>query len=163
MWIEPWDGIASLDISANISQTIISVAQFNYHDIYKPWCARPGTCFYGPNTSTRTSVWMGFSNTLAHGKFERKFRHVIFKHILVIGGWGIFCEIAPLWMSLDFTDDESTLVQVMAWCREATSHYLSQCWPRSLSPYGVTRPQWVTSHSIMLPISWTYGHVVPHH
>ena len=31
----------------------------------------------------------------------------------------------------------------MAWCREATSHYLSQCWPRSLMPYGVTRPQWV--------------------
>ena len=33
--------------------------------------------------------------------------------------------------------------QVMAWYRQATSHYLSLCWPRSLSPYGVTRPQWV--------------------
>ena len=31
----------------------------------------------------------------------------------------------------------------MAWCREATSHYLNPCWPRSMSPYGVTRPQWV--------------------
>ena len=41
------------------------------------------------------------------------------------------------------TDDKSTLVQVMAWCRQATSHYLSQCWPSSMSPYGVTRPQWV--------------------
>ena len=47
------------------------------------------------------------------------------------------------WMPLDFTDDKSTLVQVMAWCRQATSHYLSQCWPRFMSPYGVTRPQWV--------------------
>ena len=37
----------------------------------------------------------------------------------------------------------STLVQVMAWCRQATSHYLNQCWPRSPTPYGVTRPQWV--------------------
>ena len=46
-------------------------------------------------------------------------------------------------MSLDLTYDKSTLVQVMAWCRQATSHYLSQCWPRSLTPYGVTRPQWV--------------------
>ena len=46
-------------------------------------------------------------------------------------------------MSLDFTDDQFTLVQVMTWCRQATSHYLSQCWPRSLSPYGVTRPEWV--------------------
>ena len=31
----------------------------------------------------------------------------------------------------------------MAWCRQATSHYLSQRWPRSMSPYGVIRPQWV--------------------
>ena len=46
-------------------------------------------------------------------------------------------------MSLDLTDDKSTLVQVMAWCRQATSHYLSQCWPRFMSPYGVTRPQGV--------------------
>ena len=29
----------------------------------------------------------------------------------------------------------------MAWCRQATSHYLSQCWPRPLSPYGITRPE----------------------
>ena len=46
-------------------------------------------------------------------------------------------------MPLDFTDDTSTLVQVMAWCRQATRHYMSQCWPRFMSPYGVTRPQWV--------------------
>ena len=35
------------------------------------------------------------------------------------------------------------MVQAMAWCRQATSHYMSQCLPRSLAPYGVTRPQWV--------------------
>ena len=35
------------------------------------------------------------------------------------------------------------LVQVMAWCRQATSHYLSQRWSRTGSPYGVTRPQWL--------------------
>ena len=67
----------------------------------------------------------------------------VFKFILAIDGWDISHEISSRWMSLDLTDDKSTLVQVMAWCRQATSHYLSQCWPRSLSPYGVTRPQWV--------------------
>ena len=36
----------------------------------------------------------------------------------------------------------------MAWCRQATSHYPSQCWPRSLLPYGVIRPQWVNVFSI---------------
>ena len=47
-------------------------------------------------------------------------------------GWGISSK-----MSLDLTDGKSTMVQVMAWCRQATSHYLSQCWPRSVSPYQV--------------------------
>ena len=82
-------------------------------------------------------------DSLAPGKFDWNFRHVIFKQILVIVGWGISCEIALIWMSLDFTDNQSTLVQVMAWCHQATSHYLSQCWLRSASLYGVTRLQWV--------------------
>ena len=88
------------------------------------------------------------------GNFKRNFRHVIFKQILMIDGWGISCETALMWMSLDFTDDQSTLVQVMAWCRQATSHYLSQCWPRSLSPYGVTRPQWVNWLILKVPIPY---------
>ena len=48
----------------------------------------------------------------------------------MIGGWGI--EVALRWMPLDFTDDKSVLVQVMAWCRQATSHYLSPCWLRMI-------------------------------
>ena len=84
-------------------------------------------------------------NSLAPGKFEWNFRHVIFKQILVIDGRGIACEITLMWMSLNFTDDQSTLVQVMVWCRQATSYYLSPCWPRSLSPYDVSRPQWINS------------------
>ena len=72
---------------------------------------------------------------LAHRRFERNFIYVIVKLILVIGGLSISCEIALRWMSLDITEDKSTLVQVMAWCRRATSHYLSKCWPRSVSSY----------------------------
>ena len=66
-------------------------------------------------------------------KFEWNFIHVIFKEILVIDDWGISGEIALTWKPQDLTDDKSTLVQVMAWCRQATSHYLSQCRPSSLS------------------------------
>ena len=104
--------------------------------------------FFDTNGYTRTL------NSSAPGKFGW---NVIFKQILMMDGWGISCEIALIWMSLDFTDDQSTLVQVMAWCRQATSHYLSQCWPRHLSPYDVTRPQWVTSlklgQSYIVPVS----------
>ena len=57
-------------------------------------------------------------------------------------------------MPIDLTDNKSTLVQVMAWCHQATSHYLSQCSPRSLSPYGVTRPQWVKSNSCKIVFMW---------
>ena len=56
---------------------------------------------------------------------------------------GIECEITLRWMSLDLTDDKSTLVQVMAWHRQATSHNLNQCRLRYWVPYGVTRPQCV--------------------
>ena len=89
-------------------------------------------------------------NSLAPGKFESNFRYLISQITSVIDGWGISCELALRWMSLNLTDDESTLVQVMAWCRQATSHYLRQCWPRSLSLYGVTRPQWVKSQSVYI-------------
>ena len=50
-------------------------------------------------------------------------------------GCDISSEIALRRTPLD--DDKSTLVQVMA--------YLNHCWPRSLPPYGITRPQWVNS------------------
>ena len=39
--------------------------------------------------------------------------------------------------------NEMPLEWVMAWCHQATSHYLSQSWSRSKWPYGITRPQWV--------------------
>ena len=56
------------------------------------------------------------------------------------------CEIALRWTPQNCTNDKSTLVQVMAWCSQATSHYLSQCWPKSISPHGVTNwPEWEES------------------
>ena len=43
----------------------------------------------------------------------------------------------------DLTYEKSTCLPLMAWCRQETGHYLNQCWPRSLSPHGITRLQWV--------------------
>ena len=99
--------------------------------------------------ATYTRGFMGAGtcefNSLAPGRFKVNFRWVIFMLILVINGWVISCETALIWLSLDYTYGKSSLVQVMARCCQATSHYLSQCWPRSQSPYGITRPQWVNS------------------
>ena len=49
-------------------------------------------------------------------------------------------------MPQKLTDDKSTLVPVMAWCRQASSHYLIQCWLSSLS-YCVVRAQWVNMNN----------------
>ena len=38
--------------------------------------------------------------------------------------------------------DASTSVLVTAWCHQATSHCMSQCWPRNMSSYGITRAHW---------------------
>ena len=70
--------------------------------------------------------------------------YIIFKLISGTDGWDISCKIALRWMPLDLTDDKSTLVQVMTWCRQATSHYLSRCWPRFMSPQWVNHTPEVT-------------------
>ena len=58
-------------------------------------------------------------------------------------------------MPEDLVDHNTTLVQVMPWCRQATSRYLNQCWPGSPTPCGVTRPQWVnTVFYSRQPIAW---------
>ena len=63
--------------------------------------------------------------------------------------WGIYVSLGlnelthlPL-NKMGLTDDKLTLVQVMVWCSQATSQYLSQGWRRFMSPYGVIRSQWV--------------------
>ena len=48
-------------------------------------------------------------------------------NLILVNGGGIKCETALRCMSLDLTEDKSTMVQVLAWCRQATGHYLSQC------------------------------------
>ena len=46
------------------------------------------------------------------------------------------------WIPQNPIGDWSTLVRVMACCRQAASHYLNQCWPKSMSPYVVTGTQY---------------------
>ena len=56
-------------------------------------------------------------NSLAPRKFEWKFRYVIWRIISVIDGWSISCELALRWMSLDLTNDKSTLMINQHWFR----------------------------------------------
>ena len=106
---------------------------------------------------TSVSVCSGIdTNSLAHWRSYCDFKNVILNLDLLIGIFKSSYDNILRWMPQDLTDDESALIQVMAWCRQATSHYLSQCWPRSLSPYGVTRPQWanIFLYSLTPRSSW---------
>ena len=62
-------------------------------------------------------------------------------------GWWFDTPSCPLWRHCNdwwiLFDNKLTLAQVMAWCRQATSHYLSQSWPISILPYVSTKSQWV--------------------
>ena len=82
-------------------------------------------------------------NSLTPRRFGCDFKNLIFNLVSLIGILRSLYDNALRWMPQNIIDDKSTLVQVMAWCRQATSHYLSQCWLRSMSPYDVIRPQWV--------------------
>ena len=84
---------------------------------------------------------MHWVSSLAPGRYGSNFKSVIFKYMLQIKFMSASCGIAPRWMPQNIFDDESTLVQEMVWCCQATSHYLRQRWPKSMSPYDVTRPQ----------------------
>ena len=83
----------------------------------------------------------GFEWNFKEGDFQANFDDWWFRFLLF--------KLPSGWMSLDLTHDMSTLVQVMVWCHQATSHYLSQCWPRFVLPYGVIRPQWVNSSNVI--------------
>ena len=73
------------------------------------------------------------------------------------------CEIALRWMPHNLNNGKSTMAQVMAWCCQAASCYVSQCWPRFLSWYGVTRPQCVMEVSCIITIPHKkFGLVIIH-
>ena len=88
-------------------------------------------------------MWQTIFQLTRAWKILLKFEISSFKLILVIDSRCISSKIALRWMPQNITNEKSTLVQVMAWCCQTTSHYLSQCWPRFMSPCSVTRPQWV--------------------
>ena len=81
-----------------------------------------GFADYNFNGAFHWFAWVIFNFSIGVIVFWN-FRYVIFKWILAIDDRGISCEIALIWKSLDFTDDQSTFVQEGAWCRHGY-HFL---------------------------------------
>ena len=78
------------------------------------WIVFP-TCLSSPALDIRF-------NSLAPGRPGCHFKTAIFNLVLLISIFTSSNDNALKWMPWDLTNDKSTLVQVMAWCRQATSH-----------------------------------------
>ena len=64
------------------------------------------------------------SNSLTSVSFQWDFLNSNLQANLMIACRGISYEITIRWLLLNFTDGKSTLVQVIAWRYQATSHYM---------------------------------------
>ena len=116
----------------------------------------------GLNVLSDCSCWMLYDFhdlLLTHwplGNMAVILRSIILKLILWINILNASCKVVVMWMPLNSSDGKSTLVQVMPWCYQAPSHYLRQCWHRSMSPYGITTPQlvnsWYSNNHVMIQI-----------
>ena len=62
----------------------------------------------------------------------QKFWKYTFKLIMEKSSLGICYGIALRWMPWDLINGKLTLAQVMDWCCQVTSYYISQSWPRSM-------------------------------
>ena len=99
-------------------------------------------------------------SVLAPGRCGSYFKCIISTLIIQNSSWGNHCEIAFRWIPLNLTNEKSKiLVQVMARCHQAASHYLNQCWPSFMVPYGVTRGHSVNHGlSCCFPVSWAQSY-----
>ena len=79
---------------------------------------------------------------------------VFSKHMLIIDQVEEFFSwnrSHQLWMTHSTHLIETwTLFRAMDWCRQATNHYLRQCWPSFMSPHGASKPQIVDVVSWLL-------------
>ena len=107
---------------------------------------------FRPHTNKKWVIEEVYSHYWIHSLYFKSLNPVrsgsywesILKPIIESNKLGTRRKIACWWIEENLTNDKSALVQVMAWCHQATSQCLKQCLPRCLPPY------WVTSHDELM-------------
>ena len=82
-------------------------------------------------------------NSSVPGRCGCDIKCVNFNHILGIDILSNQVNVTLEQMPNSLIDSKSMLVQLMALCHQATSHYLNQYWPESPTSYDVILPQWI--------------------
>ena len=85
-------------------------------------------------------VIMVFINSVVSEKRDSRFENEVYKHILRIDMFSMPQEFSL--MTLPQSRKWLYMVQIMDWCWKASSHYLKQCRPGFVTPYGVITLQW---------------------
>ena len=95
-----------------------------------------------------------YLQNMAPGRCGSKFDNITFILLIQNSSLGVQWEIALWWMPQKLAKEKSTLLQVMACCLTAPSHYLNHCEPRSLWPYCITSPQYPRWEERSVPNGW---------
>ena len=100
-------------------------------------CSRAGgLALHGSHVTCITVVcFIKEVNSLAHERCGSNFTRVFSNPFYALISQVLPVNLIFRWVPQNPIDDAPILVQVMAWCRQATSHYMSQCWPRTMSPH----------------------------
>ena len=93
-------------------------------------------------------------NSLSHGRGGYNFEIMISELILRIDILRNSFDIVLWRMPKHQIHGKSTLFQVMAWCYQATSHFLSQYLPTFLSPHGVKSHNVLTKQHCDYDLAW---------
>ena len=98
-------------------------------------------------------------NLLAPGRCSNDLKNIMLKLNTQSSSSVTCCGIALMWMPKNINNGKAKFLQIMAWYCQATSHYLSQCWLRSMTPYGITMPQSSNLLASWSAASWSSGRV----
>ena len=113
------------------------------HALQKVWFDGP------PESGSRSQFWCAWWLEFCRDQGSPLYHlHVLIQHEQLKKKW-LFVHAGLRHGKLVL---RPTLVQVMTWCHQAGSHYLKQCWPKSMPPYGITTPQWVKY--MLLMVRW---------
>ena len=113
-------------------------------ETYDPFTHIPQRYFAGTEAIVPwTKLSTRYIHSLAPGRCGCNLKWFIFKLISMINILTIPCNISFRWISQEHSGYLSTLVRVIAWCRQAPSHYQSHCRPCFMSPCGDNMPKWV--------------------
>ena len=77
---------------------------------------------------------------LATERWDNNFKSMILSLSYRTVAWALAVKLL---FGENLIKQNSIVVQAMAWCHQASNLYFCQRWPRYISPYHVTNPQWV--------------------